>query len=90
LASLGPFIVNSSPLAMVMVGWVYLLSSSFSFPELLVGFPRPTLLTCSISQASAWKIRSQKFAGEFVFPLPFGSVQVSAKSNPPGRREVIG
>jgi hypothetical protein len=40
LASLGPFIVNSSPLAMVMVGWVYLLSSSFSFPELLVGFPR--------------------------------------------------
>jgi|SRR5215213_1083705 len=40
LASLGPFIVNSSPLAMVMVGWVYLLSSSFSFPELLVGFPK--------------------------------------------------
>src|ERR671921_1528262 len=40
LASLGPFIVNSSTLAMVMVGWVYLLSSSYSFPELLVGFPR--------------------------------------------------
>jgi hypothetical protein len=40
------FIVDSSPLAIVMVGWVYLLSSSFSFPELLVGFPRahPSLL----------------------------------------------
>jgi hypothetical protein len=35
----GTFIADSSPLAMVLVGWVYLLSSSFSFPELLVGFP---------------------------------------------------
>jgi hypothetical protein len=40
------FIADSLPLAMIVVGWVYLLSSSFSFPELLVGFPRahPSLL----------------------------------------------
>jgi hypothetical protein len=46
LASPGTFIVDLSPLAMVMVGWVYLLGSSFSFPELLVGFPmaHPSLL----------------------------------------------
>jgi hypothetical protein len=39
------FIADSSPLAIVMVGWVYLLSSSFSFPEVLVVSPRPTLLS---------------------------------------------
>jgi hypothetical protein len=39
LASPGTFIADSSLLARVFVGWVYLLSSSFSFPELLVGFP---------------------------------------------------
>src|SRR5215207_11777287 len=46
LASPGTFIADSSALARVLVGWVYLLSSSFSFPELLVGFPRahPLLL----------------------------------------------
>ena len=40
------FIVDSSALAMVRVGWAYLLSSSCSFPELLVGFPwaHPSLL----------------------------------------------
>ena len=46
LASPGMFIADSSALARVLVGWVYLLSSSFSFPELLVGFPRPTLRSC--------------------------------------------
>jgi hypothetical protein len=34
------FFADSSPLAIVMMRWVYLLSGSFSFPELLVGFPR--------------------------------------------------
>ena len=46
MASPETFIADSLALAMVMVGWVYLLSSSFSFPELLVGFPKahPSLL----------------------------------------------
>jgi hypothetical protein len=46
LASPGTFIAASSPLARVLVGWVYLLSSYFSFPELLVGFlwAHPSLL----------------------------------------------
>ncbi len=46
LASPGTFIADSSPLTMVVEGWVYRASSSFSFPELLVGFLRahPSLL----------------------------------------------
>jgi hypothetical protein len=47
LASPETFIADSSTLARVLVGSVYLLmSSSFSLPELLVGFPRayPSLL----------------------------------------------
>ena len=40
------FTASSSPLAMVLVGWVYRPSGSFSFPELLVGVPwtHPSLL----------------------------------------------
>src|SRR5919112_5855262 len=34
------FTASSSPRAMVLAGWVLLPSSSFSFPGLLVGFPR--------------------------------------------------
>ena len=40
------FIVDSSPLAIVMVGWVYLLSSSFSFPSCSLVSPGPTLPCC--------------------------------------------
>jgi hypothetical protein len=43
------FTASSSPLAMVLAGWVLLPSSSFSFPGLLVGFPGPTLPCCLYS-----------------------------------------
>jgi hypothetical protein len=71
------FIVDSSPLAMVLVGWVYLLSSSFSFPELLVGFPRahPALLALFLMRVYGRLIlRSSR--RDFTLPVPFGSMSM--------------
>jgi hypothetical protein len=44
------------------VGWVYLLSSSFSFPELLVGFPRAHPSPVVSIHQSAWNWNSTNFA----------------------------
>src|SRR5687768_931873 len=74
------FIADSSALAMVMVGWVYLLSSSFSFPELLVGFPmaHPSLLlyfSCECVEGKVSEVRGGVYL-PFAFRLRAGVRQV--------------
>jgi hypothetical protein len=84
------FIADSSALAIVMVGWVYLLSSSFSFPELLVGFPmaHPSLLlyfSCECVEGKVSEVR-----GGSLSSLCLSAPCRCPPSPPPGRREVIG
>src|SRR5919112_2195007 len=85
LASPGTFIADSSALARVLVGWVYLLSSSYSLLQLLVGFTmaHPLLLPLFTGVRGRGILRTSPFGDSRKF-APRSS-HLAYKDSPSGR-----